>query len=292
MCICLRDVGIIIEKTQYKPGDTVEGHVIVKCDDGFEHNGIRITFKGREHTRIVVSHGKTSSVHTDEHVYFNETVYLEEAGTMQVGERQWPFNFQFPGDLQEMQNSYSGTNGWIEYTLDAVVELSWARDPREKVTLDFRQTIDRKSRESQRQYAERDGYPVLDVETENNTFCLGDSIPLRFRVSNDVKIREVRVELRSNEIAYAGKYRRNSRKKLAKQSIDDEEVRRGLWMDVQFNTDESMQTTFKRPIITNEVTLKVTLNIPWGRDESVEIPVNLGFCSSQTEKEDYDIFGF
>ena len=288
----MRDVEVIITKTQYKLGDTVEGHVVVKCDDDFEHNGIRITFKGREHTRIVVSHGKTSSVHTDEHVYFNETVYLEEAGNMHVGERRLPFDFQFPDDSQELQNSYSGRNGWIEYTLEAVVELSWARDLTEKLTLDFKQLIDKRSHQSQQQYAERDGYPVLDVETENDTFCLGEPIPLRFRVSDDVKIREVRVELSSNEVVYASRYKRNSRRKLVKQSIDDEEVRRGLWMDVQLNTDESMQATFNRPIIRNEAILKVTLNIPWGRDESVEIPLNLGFCTDQAKKREYDIYDF
>ncbi len=288
----MRDVTILTEKTQYKAVDTVEGQVIVKCDDDFEHNGIRITFKGREHTRIVVSHGKTSSVHTDEHVYFDETVYLEEAGIMQPGERLLPFKFQFPDDLEEMQNSYSGINGWVEYTLEAVVEISWAKDPKEKLVLDFKQMMEKRSQQSQRQYAERDGYPVLDVEMEKNIFCLGDQIPLRFRVSKDVKIREVRVELNSNEIAYAGKIKRNSRKKLVKQSIDDDEVRRGFWMDVQLVTDESMQATFKRPIITNEASLKVTLNIPWGRDESVEIPIHLGFCSSQVESDDFEIIDF
>jgi hypothetical protein len=288
----VRDVTITTTKTQYKAGDVVEGQVIVKCDDDFRHNGIRITFNGREHTRIVVSHGKTSSVHTDEHVYFDETVYLEEAGIMYVGEKHLPFVFRFPANLEEMQNSYSGINGWVEYALEAVVEISWAKDPKEKIFLDFKHTIEKKSQQSQRQYAERDGYPILDVEIENNAFCLGDSIPLRFRVSQDVKIREVRVELSSNEIAFAGRIKRNSRKTRAKLSIDDDEVRRGLWMDVQLATNESMQTTFKRPIITNEASIKVTLNIPWGRDESVKIPIDLRLCSSQSEKREFDIFDF
>ena len=152
--------------------------------------------------------------------------------------------------------------------------------------------MDKTQQQSQKQYAEKDGYPVLDVEMEDSVFCLGDPIPLRFRVAYDVKIREVRVELNSNEIAYAGKIKRNSRKRLAKQSVDDEEVRRGLWTDVQLDTDKSMQATFNRPIITNEVALKVTLNIPWGRDESVEIPISLGFGGSQSDKEQYDIIGF
>ncbi len=291
-CIYLRDVTIMTTKTQYKAGDTVEGQVTVKCDDDFKHNGIRVTFKGREHTRIVVSHGKTSSVYTDEHVYFDETVYLEEAGIMLAGEKHLPFVFQFPANSEEMQNSYSGTNGWIEYTLEAAVEISWAKDPKEELSLDFRRTIEKLSQQSQRQYAESDGYPVLEVEIDNDTFCLGESIPLRFRVAQDMKIREVRVELITNEIVFAERVKRNSRKTHTKQSIDDDEVRRGLWMDVQLDTDETMQSTFKRSIITNEASIKVTLNIPWDRDKSVEIPIDLGFCCSQLEKGEFDFFDF
>lgn len=266
--------------------------MFVRCDDDFDHNGIHITFKGREHTRIVVSHGKTSSVHTDEHVYFNENIILEEAGTMQPGEKRLPFTFQFPETSEELQNSYSGINGWIEYALEAKVEISRRRDLKEKIILDFMRLMDRLPQQAQRRYVESDGYPVLDVEVENNSFCLGNSIPLRFRVAQDVKIREVRVELFSNEIAFAGKIKRNSRKKLTKQAIDDEEVRRELWTEVQLDTDKSMQSTFNRPIIRNEGSLKVTLNIPWGRDESVVIPIDLGFCSSRLEKERQNILGF
>ena len=288
----MRDVEIIITKTRYKAGESVEGYVIVKCDDDFKHNGIRITFKGREHTRIVVSHGKTSSVHTDEQVYFDETVYLEQAGNMPIGEKRLPFLFKFPDDPEGLLTCYSGRNGWIEYTLEAVVEITRARDPKEKLVLDFRQTVDKPSSQTKRGYAEDDGYPVLDVELSEDVFCLGDLIPLRFRVAQEVKIREVRVELNSNETVHAGRYKRNSRKKLAKQSLDDDYVQRDLWMDTQIQTDESMQTTFNRSIIRNEVRVKVTLNIPWGRDKSVTIPIGLGFYSDESKRETYDIFDF
>ena len=288
----MRDVEITTTKTEYREGETVEGYVIVKCDDDFKHNGIRITFKGREHTRIVVSHGKTSSTHTEEYVYFDETVYLEEAGIMPIGERRLPFLFQFPDDPEGILSSYAGRNGWIEYTLEAVVERTRARDPKEKMILDFRQTFNIPPPQTQRGFAEDDGYPVLDVELSEDVFCLGDLIPVRFRVAQVVKIREVRVELNSNETVHAGRYKRNSRKKLAKQSLDDDYVQRDLWMEAQIQTDESMQTTFNRSIIRNEVRVKVTLNIPWGRDKSVIIPIGLGFCSDESERETYDIFDF
>jgi hypothetical protein len=287
----LRDVEIFTTKTQFKTGDTVEGHVLVRCDDDFKHNGIRITFKGREHTRIVVSHGKTSTTYTDEHVYFDETVYLEEAGIMQPGEKVLEFRFLFPDNREVMLSSYAGRNGWIEYTLEAVVEISRAFDPKEKVHLDFRQPMMKTSPLSQQLFAEDDGNIVLDVDIEDSVFCIGDSIPLKFRVAHDVKIREVRAELSSNEEVHARGHKRRSKRTMLKKKLDDDYVQRDRWMDVTLETDESMLPSFDRPIIRNIVKVKVTLNIPWGRDKHVEIPITLGHCGNHPDS-DYDVFDF
>lgn len=287
----MRDVEIITTKTQYKAGDAVEGQVVVKCDDDFKHNGIRITFKGREHTRIVVSHGKHSHTYTEEHVYFDETVYLEEAGEMQPGEKVLEFRFLFPEDHEIMISSYGGRNGWVEYTLEAVVERSLAIDPKEKVLLDFRQTMSKARPQLFRSYAEEDGYPVLDVEIDGTTFCIGDSIPLKFRVAQDVKIREVRAELSSNEEVHAHKHKRRSKRTMLKKKLDDDYVQKDRWMDVTLETDESMLPSFDRPIVRNIVKVKVTLNIPWSRDKHVEIPITLGHCGIRSDL-DYDIFDF
>jgi hypothetical protein len=63
-------------------------------------------------------------------------------------------------------------------------------------------------------------------------------------------------------------------------------------MDVTLETDESMESSFDRPIIRNKVMVKVTLNIPWARDKSVEIPITLGHCGVQPERGSYDFFAF
>jgi hypothetical protein len=287
----LRDVEIITTKTQYKAGDSVEGHVLVRCDDDFKHNGIRITFKGREHTQVVVSHGKTSTTYRDEYVYFDETVYLEEAGVMLPGEKVMEFRFLFPENQEVMLSSYGGRGGWIEYTLEAVVEITRAIDPKEKMHLDFRQTMIKPTPQSQKLFVEDDGYPVLDVEIDDTVFCMGDVIPLKFRVARDVKIREVRAELSSNEEVHAQKHKRRSKRTMLKKKLDDDYVQRDRWMDVTLETDESMLPSFDRPIIRNIVKVKVTLNIPWARDKHVEIPITLGHCGIRSDL-DYDVFDF
>ncbi|MFW9768243.1 MAG: arrestin family protein [Candidatus Thorarchaeota archaeon] len=285
----MRDVEIFTTQTQYRAGDSVEGTVIIRSDDDYKHNGIRITFKGREHTRVVVSHGKHSTTYTEEYVYFDETVYLEEAGVMQPGEKHLDFRFLFPDDIEAILTSYDGRGGWIEYTLEAVVERSLRLDPKEKVHLDFRQGMVKPAPQPQRLYAERDESIALDVEIEDTIFCIGDSIPLRFRVAHDVPIREVRAEIYSKEEVHAQGHTRRSKKTLMKKKLDVEYVQRDRWMDVTLETDESMEPSFDRPLIKNTVIVKVTLNIPWRTDRSVEIPITLGYCDMRTNL-DYDIF--
>ena len=173
----MTDVEIITTKTQYKAGDSVEGTVIIRSDDDYNHNGIRITFKGMEHTRIVVSHGKHSTTYTEESVYFDETVYLEEAGVMQPGEKRLDFRFLFPDNVEGLLTSYDGSCGWIEYTLEAVVERSLRIDPKGKVHLDFIQGMVKPAPLPKRLIAERDEAIVLDVEIEDTVYCIGDVIP-------------------------------------------------------------------------------------------------------------------
>ena len=285
----MTDVEIITTKTQYKAGDSVEGTVIIRSDDDYNHNGIRITFKGREHTRIVVSHGKHSTTYTEEHVYFDETVYLEEAGVMQPGEKHLDFRFLFPEDVEGLLTSYDGSCGWIVYSLEAVVERSLRIDPKGKVHLDFIQGMIKPAPLPKRLIAERDEVIALDVEIEDTVYCIGDTIPLKFRVAHDVPIREVRAELYSEEEVHAQGHRRKSKTTHLKKKLDDDFVQRDRWMDVTLETDESMEPSFDRPIIRNNVIVKVTLNVPWRTDTSVEIPITLGYCEIRSDL-DYDIF--
>ncbi|MFW9961278.1 MAG: hypothetical protein ACFFDV_09680, partial [Candidatus Thorarchaeota archaeon] len=53
-------------------------------------------------------------------------------------------------------------------------------------------------------------------------------------------------------------------------------IEHGLWIDVNLQTDESMPPHFSREILSNKVSVKVTLDIPWAIDKSVFIPINLG----------------
>jgi len=266
----------------YKSGDSVEGELIITSDEDFKYNAIHLTFAGREHTRIVVSHGKTSSVHTDERVYFSQQMDLASEGQMTVEGLRHPFHFVLPDDLP---SSYEGTNGWIEYTLTAIIERSWARDPKEHVILQVRNQEVMPSSELQRVSIEKDGYSILDVEMEKDTFSLGSSVALKFRVAQDVKIRGVRIEIQAEEDANTEYCNRQNTNTLVKEYFEEKMIEHGLWIDADLQTDESMPSQFTREILSNKISVKVTLDIPWAIDKSVIIPIKLGNYALKSETD-------
>jgi hypothetical protein len=285
----LRDVEIVTTKNQYLAGETVEGQVIVKCNKEFEYNAIHLTFTGRERTEIVVSNGDSSTTYKDERVYFTNRQDFEGKGVMAVGETYFPFQFRLPNDVP---CSYSGKCGWIEYTLKGVVEVTLARDPTRQIAIEVRQPMKDCRPQFQSKSVGEEDYPVLDVEVEEDSVYLGDPIRLRFRVVPDVKIRGVRAELQAEEYSVAKRQKRKTRQKLGERFIDEREVGRGLWMNVELETDDSMPVSFDREIVRNETSVKVTLDIPWKPDTWVVIPVRLGHCAGGPGTRETSTSGF
>jgi len=280
---------ITANQSVYKSGDSVEGELIITSDEDFKYNAIHFTFAGREHTRIVVSHGKTSSVHTDERVYFSQQMDFASEGQMTVEGLRYPFHFVLPDNLP---SSYNGTNGWIEYTLTAIIERSWARDPKEQVILQVRNQEMMPSSEFRRVSIEKDGYSILDVEMEKDTFSVGSSVALRFRVAQDVNIRGVRIEIQAEEDANTEHYNRQNVNTLVKEYFEEKTIERGLWIDAILQTDESMPPHFDREILSNKISVKVTLDIPWAIDKSVFIPINLGHYAMGSDSDSSHAWDF
>jgi len=269
----LREVDIATAKSQYIPGEAVEGQLVVRCDKEFQYNAIYLAFTGGERTEIVVSSGDSSTTYRDERVYFTDRRDFEGNGVMAPGETQFPFRFLVPDDVP---CSYSGKCGWVEYALTGVVEVSWARDPKRKTTIEVRRPMKPPTSQSRSQSIDKDGYPEFDAEVEEDCVCLGNSVKLRFRVARDVKIRGIRAELRTEEHAIAKRQKSKRTWTLVKEYMEEPEIGRDLWMNVELKTHESMPISFEGEIVSNRSSVKVTLDIPWALDKSIVIPIQLG----------------
>ncbi|RDE15335.1 MAG: hypothetical protein C4K48_04640 [Candidatus Thorarchaeota archaeon] len=285
----MRSIEIVTDRNMYSPSDSVEGDMVIACDKVFQYNAIHLTFMGREHTRVVVQHGKTSTVYTDERVYFSDRLELEGAGVMTVEGMRFHFRFQFPEDIP---SSYGGVHGWIEYTLTGIIERSLARDVKKQIPVEVKRQEKKPPSQPQHASIEKDGSPILDVEMEDDVCGIGSLIRLRFRVAEDVKIRGVRIELLSEEEASTQQHRWTFMSTSAKEYFENTGIERGLWIDVPLVTNDNMPSEFSREILSNKAFIKVTLDVPWARDKSVNIPIRLGHYLSAPESDDRRAFDF
>ena len=111
------------------PGQTINGRVIIHCQERKKLREIYITLVGRAYVRWTEEHTSgtgedqtTQTVHyRDEEPYFNLRVNLwgGEGGSQQLppGNYEWPFSFQLPSVA--LPTSYEGHYGNVRYWLEA-----------------------------------------------------------------------------------------------------------------------------------------------------------------------------
>ncbi|MHA1929871.1 MAG: hypothetical protein ACTSV2_14960 [Candidatus Thorarchaeota archaeon] len=271
----MRRITIHTQKNHYQAGDTIEGFIVVECDEEFKYNAIHLTMTGEERTRVVIGSGKHRRVYRDKREFVSERIDYDEMGIMPVGEKQFQFSFSIP---ENAPSSYSGRKGWIAYDLQAVVEISWAGDPEEKFSFQVLGTVENLEPKSQQSCAEKDEISVLEVELPQDVICLGGDIEIKFRVDREVKIRKVRFEIITEEFVTARGRTNRSTYKLLKHEIEEQDIMRSSWTEITLRTDETMPPSISRELLKLTTILKVTLDIPLALDKSIEIPFTVGHC--------------
>ena len=121
----MRSVDIALANRRVLPGDTLSGKVIVRTDNAFECNRVVLKVVSRE--RTVVGSGKHR--HVDEETLVSQVFRLSEGRTIPVGATTFPFSYQIP---KQLAPTYDGYYGNITHTVEGVVEVDWALDPKMK----------------------------------------------------------------------------------------------------------------------------------------------------------------
>ncbi|MDF1540228.1 MAG: sporulation protein [Candidatus Thorarchaeota archaeon] len=286
----MRKITIYPDRTNYVAGDTVTGTVEIMCDKDFDFNAMYISLEGREHTTVVKQVGKHTHVYKEEHFHLQERIDLMQPGTMQYGEIRVPFSFSIP---ENVPTSYDGERGEIEYTLNAKIEVSWARDPKDEVLLCVRGSTGGVNPKLVTSSEMDDGVSVLDVEIENTEICLGEPIRLKYRVDRDINMRGVRVDFIATEHVTAKGNKSKLHQILDSQFTDEIELVRGSWMNVEILTHPEMPVSYEGPLITVIPAVKVVIDIALRFDKQVEIPIVVMHCKkSSVASSEEDSFGF
>ena len=273
----MRFVDIKFSEREARPGGIISGVVVVDTDKTFECNRVVLKIKGKEKTEL----GSGDSKITDEVILVNRRITLCETLEVPCGRSEFPFTFTLEEGLPP---TYSGYSGWIEYSVEAVVEMNWTLDP--KMTRRFRVLPI-----SPDYIPELDGYnPVnkdedkLHIELQSDILRINKGIPVRFMVEEHSRVNGVRLELRRSEsVRCAG----------SKGTHDDTQKRRFIPFSLEdFNSWQEeivgegwRRVPFRSKLITTTYFLKVTLETRWALDPYIKIPVRI---SGEKPDEDVD----
>ena len=283
----MRKIEIQLNDETFTPGDAVEGHVLVTCDNDFRCERLHVTLFGEEVARVVIHAGKVTIVHEDKREHVNVIFHLTEGLTIPMGESRYDFSINLPPDIP---GSYKGTYGWIKYRLEAKAEIVRARDLKSKLdfSLKRKQGVDIESiPEPKSGLVEREWITLFKVETDKDHFVLGDNLDFRFLVDREASIRGVRAEVVRQEHVEPKGHKMDSKKKLAEIYFKDDDLRRDSWVEATIQTDSNWTESFTSELIEYRHFLKVTLDIARRRDKVIEIPIVL-----VTNNNDKSIFDF
>ncbi|MFW9919228.1 MAG: sporulation protein [Candidatus Thorarchaeota archaeon] len=280
-------ITIIPDRTEFVPGESVTGHVEIKSDEEFKHNEIHLTFVCLEKSLFTKQVGKQTHVYSEERKHIEEHLIIRDKGISGPGDIRVPFQFEIP-DL--VPASYRGPCGSIQYTLQAHIERSWAKDPKDERTLQVCVPQESEQGTSRSDGVDHDGYPILEVQVEEDTFFLGAPIRGSYRIVQDTKMRGVRVDLIAKEQTRASG--RNETRETIVCSIftEEEKIPKNSWIPFEIPTNEFVFASFKTELITLEMFVRVAIDVPWRFDKVVDISVK-SYYGSGTEGENDNQWG-
>jgi len=282
----MRKIEIQLENETFNPGEKVEGHAIITCDNDFQCERIYISLKGIELARVVIHAGKVTIVHEEKREHIERRIELGENLAIPIGESRYDFSFTLPPDIP---GSYVGSYGSIKFTLNAKAEISWARDLKSDVDLfvPFKLGLQTEPISNPKSGTiEIDGKPLLKIHIDEDHISLGNHATFRFSVDRVAKIRGVRAEIiREEHVAPKG-HKMNTKRTLEEEYFPDEEITRESWIESSLQTNSRWTPTFTSDLIECRYLLKITLDIPRHLDSAIEIPIFL--VQSEIHKSSFD----
>jgi len=275
----LRSVDIAFESRRVLPGDTLSGKIIIRTDKSFDCNRVVLKFRSRERTE----HGSGDHRTIDEEFHLSRVFRISEGRTIPEGNTPIPFSFQVPRGLPP---SYNGYNGDIKHTIEAVVEVDWALDP--KMKREYRvlqprppylpEVVDTKG------LSKEDG--VLRVELYSNILRMDSGILVRFQLGQRKRMERVRVDIRRREESKCSwhemKHDSNVRRKFIEIGEDDW----GRWKEQSIGEKWDYHFPFKSKLFHVRYYLEVTLEVGWDLDPSIKMP--LIFSDGEPEQDVLD----
>ena len=278
----MRKISLNLEKKTYLPGDRIEGFATVSTDEYFECNRVVLSIKGQERSRVVRGSGDNRRVYLEKKQHIDEQIELVGSTGMQAGDTNVPFSFVLP---ENIPHSFQGKYGRVEYKLEAKVEVSWASDPKTRKKITVGRKHEMPIAHSVYENLDDDDARLLSVQLSSDVIHLGSDYPIKLMVSNEAKMRGVRVELIYHEFVSPRGHKATKEQTLAKLLFDELELPRQMWIDATIQTQSEWLLPFKSELIETYYKLKVTLDIAWRLDKTIWIPLKITHELSENDEK-------
>ncbi|MFW9968465.1 MAG: hypothetical protein ACFFEA_15060 [Candidatus Thorarchaeota archaeon] len=279
----MREISLHLPKEEFLPGERIEGQAVVVCDDDFDCESMNLTFSCEELSRVVVSSGKYTRVYREKREHFEKFYELLNQTRVLEGETRIEFAFDIP---ENSVSSFEGTYSWIRYEIKGKIEVKWALDAKTErsiiVTAPPKQSTVLEQMMIQEEHGE-EGASLLRIEADNNTIRRGQDFRFRFLVGSEANVRGARTELIWREKVAPEGRETSSDTKMDEQYWEEYRLPRESWVDVTVKTDKEWPDPFKSELIECIYILKVTLDIPWRFDKSIEVPLGISYDVKEDE---------
>ncbi len=229
---------IILNKETYKPGEKVEGNLMLELTKNTKVRDIIVSVYGNEHTHITRTHGSGKNSHTVTYTedfdiidesqsllgQFDKTYQLDpyakgKKTVLPSGQHNFKFSFTLPNDATP---TYNGEHAEVDYEISAKVNVPWWFDVKTKKDLCMVPADALEETTSSMQINEKSGSKILPqilspdinmtMHLSKTEFARGENIEGKVIVTNNSgkTVRNLLIDLYANEHAEAEGYTEDS----------------------------------------------------------------------------------
>lgn len=275
----MRQISIHTERNRYSPGERVIGYAVVSTSKEFDCNRIALRVEGKEYT-----HYQAGKAHVSEtHEVLRKDMTISDGGIVSSGDTTVEFEFELPENIPP---THVGFRGSIQYTLEAVAEISRAKDTKSKSNLIVTSRpplyIPEPGPESPPIRREKE---QLLVELPTDIVRPNRDFDVRVCVRERPRVKGVRIEIHRREDVVCRGNKLNSTILVMNKQIPIGYSDFDRWVDEAVRFDLSTVIPFVAKLIKTSLVLKVIMEVGLAIDPSLEIPLKV---SGKKTKEEAD----
>lgn len=265
----MREVTISTEKDRFLPGDLVSGQVLIRTDKDFTCNRIVLKVRGKEYT-----HYQAGKVHVNEtHELLSKDIPICDGGEFYSGDVRFEFEFKLPEKIPPV---HVGLHGEIDYTVQAVVEIDRALDPKSKIELNVKlpppKYIPEPVPESMPIRKETE---YLQAEIPTNIIRHKKGFAVRFLVNERPRVKGIRLDILRKEDVVCRSRKLDSKVVISEKHIPITSNDFERWIEETIQYDWSTVIPFESKLINTSLVLKVVLEVGLSLDPFIEFPLQL-----------------